>query len=200
MNNKKYLTIYVDCPWRYRDKRRKHGGVHYPTMTIEELKKLPIQKIVADNAVLFMWATAPLLPEALELIKAWGFVYKTIAFVWVKRNKRRTDSWFWGTGSYTRSNAELCLLATKGKILPRKSRSVHSIIDTPVEAHSKKPDVVRERIVELFGNLPRVELFACQQAKGWDSLGFEIDRKDIREAMQDWITGSSRKPALRRAA
>ena len=102
--------------------------------------------------------------------------YKTNAFTWVKRNKINTNTWFWGNGHYTRANAELCLLATKGKVLPRLSRSVHSVIATPVEEHSKKPDVVRDRIVELFGNIPRIELFARQRVDGcvsrhqkWDS-------------------------------
>ena len=161
---------------------------------MNDIKALPVNEISADNAVLFMWITMPLLIQALGLIKAWGFTYKTNAFTWVKRNKKSTDTWFWGMGYYTRANAELCLLATKGKVLPRLSKSVHSVVDTPIEGHSKKPDIVRDRIVELFGDIPRIELFARQKVKGWDCLGNEIDGQDIRVAI-DQIGTQQRKVA-----
>lgn len=96
-------------------------------------------------------------------MEAWGFVYKTVAFVWIKKNKK-ADSLFWGMGYWTRANAELCMLATAGQP-KRRSASVHQVILSPIEEHSKKPDVVRERIVELLGDLPRVELFARQKQK-----------------------------------
>ena len=203
MKHKKYSIIYADPAWHFKSWSKRGEGrsviKHYEVMSIEDIKELPVALIAADDAVLFLWITFPLLPQALDVIESWGFTYKTIGFAWVKRNIK-SDGWFWGLGYYTRANCEICLLATKGRVLPRQSRSVHSIVDTPVETHSKKPDVVRERIVQLFGNLPRIELFARQQAKGWDSLGFEIDEKDIREAMQDLIAGSNKKSALRRAA
>ena len=105
-------------------------------------------------------------------MKSWGFEYKTIAFTWIKKNKK-VDSWFWGMGSWTRSNAEYCLLGVRGN--PKSiSHSVHSIIDTPIEEHSKKPDCVRDKIVELCGDLPRIELFARQQCEGWDSTGNQL--------------------------
>ena len=114
----------------------------------------------------------PLLQEGLETIKKWNFVYKTCAFNWVKKNKR-TDSYFWGLGYWTRANAELCLLATKGK--PKRiNAGVHSVIDTPIEKHSKKPDEVKRRIVELMGDLSRIELFARQKTDGWDVWGNEV--------------------------
>lgn len=114
----------------------------------------------------------PKLDECWELIKNWGFEYKTVAFVWVKRNKK-APTFFWGMGRWTRSNAELCLLATKGK--PKRiNASIHSIIDTPIEAHSKKPQEVRDRIVKLVGNLPRIELFAREKSDGWDVWGNEV--------------------------
>lgn len=104
-------------------------------MTTDEIKNLPVSKISADDSALFLWATFPTLESAFEVIKAWGFTYKTVAFVWVKKNKK-PDSWFWGLGHWTRANAEICLLATKGK--PRRnSKSVHQIIDERVEEHSK---------------------------------------------------------------
>ena len=115
----------------------------------------------------------PKLDECWELIEKWGFTYKTVAFTWVKRNKK-SPSWFWGMGGWTRANAELCLIATKGK--PKRiNTGVHSVIDTSIEGHSKKPSLVRERIVALLGDLPRIELFARERHEGWDAWGNEID-------------------------
>jgi len=110
--------------------------------------------------------------KGIELIEEWGFKYKTIGFTWVKKNKK-TPSWFWGMGYWTRSNAELCLLATKGK--PKRiDAGVHSILDTPIQKHSQKPQETRDRIVKLVGNLPRVELFAREKTEGWDVWGNEV--------------------------
>ena len=134
---------------------------------------LPIQNLVDDNCVLFLWVTAPLLPEALYTIKAWGFEYKTVAFTWVKKNKK-SDSWFWGMGWWTRSNPEYCLLSTKGNP-KRQAPNVHSVIDSRIEEHSKKPNIVREKIIELCGDLPRIELFAREKTEGWDVWGNEVD-------------------------
>lgn len=173
---KKYSIIYADPPWQFSawsSKAQKHVSKHYSTMTIHEIMDLPVERLTTDNAVLFMWATFPNLPLALDAIKAWGFTYKTCAFTWLKQNKK-SSSLFWGMGYYTRSNAEVCLLATKGKPLPRLSHKVHSAIVSPVEQHSKKPDEARDRIVELFGDLPRIELFARQKTGGWDCWGNEI--------------------------
>ena len=114
----------------------------------------------------------PKLDEVFALISAWGFEYKTCAFTWVKRNKI-APTWFWGMGRWTRANAELCLLATKGSP-KRVSAGVHSIIDTPIGKHSAKPAIVRDRIVELCGDLPRIELFARDRVSGWDAWGNEV--------------------------
>lgn len=174
--DKKYNIVYADPPWQFSawsDKAQKHVTKHYPTMTIQEIMDLPVEELAADNAVLLMWATFPNLELALSTIKAWGFTYKTCAFTWVKQN-RKTPSLFWGMGYYTRSNTEVCLIATKGKPLPRLSHKVHSVLLSPVENHSKKPDDARSRIVELFGDLPRIELFARQHADGWDCWGNEV--------------------------
>ena len=128
--------------------------------------------IASDNCILFMWATYPMLREALKVIEAWGFTYKTVAFNWVKQNKTGAGL-FWGLGNWTRSNSEICLLAVKGK--PRRmSASVHSVILSPVQQHSGKPAEARDRIVELMGDLPRIELFARETAPGWDSWGNEV--------------------------
>ena len=107
------------------------------------------------------------------MIDAWGFTYKTVAFCWVKQN-RQSSSLFWGMGHWTRANAELCLLATKGSP-KRQSAGVHQIVMTPIEGHSKKPDIVRDKIISLAGDVPRIELFARQTTPGWDVWGNEVD-------------------------
>lgn len=175
--DKKYKILYADPPWSYKVWSNKGKGrsaeSHYSTMNKEDIQNLPIQSITEDDAVLFLWVTAPCLLEGIELIGKWGFEYKTIGFTWVKRNKI-SDSWFWGMGYYTRANAELCLLATKGKVLNRISRAVHQIIDDRIMEHSKKPNEVRRRIVDLFGDIPRIELFAREKSYGWDAWGNEV--------------------------
>lgn len=143
---KKYSVIYADPPWSYAAGGAKRNATrHYNTMKPEDIFGLPVQDIAADDCFLFMWATFPNLEVALEAIKRWGFTYKTAAFVWVKRNKK-SPGYFWGLGNWTRANPEVCLLATKGKP-KRVSRSVHSVIDTPIGRHSEKPAETRDRIV-----------------------------------------------------
>jgi N6-adenosine-specific RNA methylase IME4 len=170
-----YQVIYADPPWSYNDKAaagKRGASFKYPTQDKGWLRNLPVPSIAAPNSVLFLWVTMPLLDEGLDLIKAWGFEYKTVGFTWIKRNKI-SPTWFFGMGNWTRANAELCLLAKKGNI-KRVSASVSSVIDTPIERHSKKPDVVRERIVSLMGDLPRIELFARERSDGWDVWGNEV--------------------------
>lgn len=173
----KYSIIYADPPWSYKvwsDKGKgRSAESHYPTMQKADIQKLPIGRIAAKNSVLFLWVTAPCLIEGIELITAWGFTYKTVAFTWVKQNKK-SNGIFMGMGYYTRANAEYCLLATKGKVLERKSHSVSSVVLSHIERHSKKPNEVRDRIIELFGSIPRIELFAREQADGWDCWGNEV--------------------------
>lgn len=142
-------------------------------MRLEELMALPVSAIADTDCVLFLWATFPQLPEALRLIKAWGFSYRTVAFVWLKTN-RKTRTWFYGLGFWTRGNAEICLFAKRGHP-KRKSAGIHQLIVSPVEQHSKKPDEARERIVALMGDLPRIELFARQETPGWDVWGNEVE-------------------------
>jgi len=137
------------------------------------MKQLPIQNIAANDCILFMWATYPNLKQAFELIEAWGFTYKTVAFTWAKKNKN-VDSFFMGLGFWTRANPEICLLATKGN--PKRiSKSVKNLVISKIREHSRKPDEVREYIVNLMGDLPRIELFARQKVDGWDAWGNEID-------------------------
>lgn len=142
-------------------------------MDINEIKALPVGQLAAVDCALFLWVTFPCLYEALDVLDAWGFIYKTVAFVWVKQN-RQSDGLFWGMGYWTRANAELCILATRGRPR-RKSAGVHQIILSHVEQHSKKPDEARDRIVALMGDLPRIELFARQKSPGWDVWGNEVE-------------------------
>jgi N6-adenosine-specific RNA methylase IME4 len=179
---KKYQIIYADPPWSYKTytKGSGNGNVlnHYETMSAVDIQKLKVKDIAERNSVLLMWATMPCLPQAIETMEWWGFSYKTVAFVWVKKNKKSIHTNFWGLGHYTRANAELLLLGTKGTGLPRISKSIHQIIETPIEQHSKKPDIVRDKIVQLFGNVTKIELFARQSVESWDSWGNEI-KSDI---------------------
>ncbi len=137
-------------------------------MGIDELCALPVADLAAPDSALFLWATFPQLPAALRLIEAWGFHYKSVAFVWLKKNKK-ADSWFYGLGFWTRGNAEICLLATRGHP-KRQAANIHQFIISPIEAHSKKPDEAREKIVALMGDLPRVELFARQSPPGYQFI------------------------------
>jgi len=172
----KYNIIYADPPWSYKDKAlagNRGACCKYSTQSAEWLNSLNVASIAEDDCLLFLWVTMPKLNECFELIEKWGFTYKTCAFTWVKRNKV-ARSWFWGMGRWTRANAELCLLATKGKP-KRLSAAVHSVVDTSIEGHSKKPDIVRDKIVQLCGDMPRIELFARKKVDGWDTWGNEVD-------------------------
>jgi len=175
---RQYNIIYADCPWNYKDKRDKHprmcGGAsaHYNTMSMLDLKALPVSDICAENCYIFMWATFPNLREALELMKEWGFIYKTLGFSWIKTNKKNGKPFF-GIGYYIKSNCEVCLMGLKGKPF-KVSNSISSVVISPREEHSKKPDIVRDNIVRFCGDVPRIELFARERHEGWDSWGNEI--------------------------
>lgn len=186
---KKYKIIYADPPWQYRVYSKKGQGRsaenHYHTMNIKDIMALPVDKIADKDCILFLWITFPCLKEGIEVMERWGFKYKTCGFNWVKRNKKK-NTYFMGLGFWTRSNSEVCLIGTKGQP-KRVSKSVPQICDARIMEHSKKPAEIRERIVELCGELPRVELFARDKVKGWDSLGDEMDGKDIREALREVI-------------
>lgn len=175
---KKYQIIYADPPWRYSDKNC-NGAVqsHYKTMALADIKSLSISSITEKNCVLFLWATYPMLKEALEVGEAWGFKYKTIAFQWLKLNKRNGQPFF-GLGRWTRGNTECCLLFVKGKP-HRINNGVFQLVQSPIEGHSKKPGVVRDKIVSLMGGVERIELFAREKTEGWDVWGNEVE-SDIK--------------------
>jgi N6-adenosine-specific RNA methylase IME4 len=179
--DKKYNIIYADPPWQYNDKMTMQG-VHglirgaesfYKTMNLTDIKNMPIQNIADDNCYLFLWVTMPLLQEGLDVINSWGFKYKTCGFTWVKKTKNNKTHC--GMGHYTRGNAELCLIGVKGKLL-RLDASVRQIVEAQIQRHSQKPNEIRDNILQLYGDLPRIELFARQTTEGWDSWGNEVQK------------------------
>ena len=145
---------------------------HYPTMELEQITALPVKELADRDAILFLWTTLPMIQEALQVIKAWGFEYKTTAFVWVKL-ARHSNGIFSGLGYWTRSNVEICMLATKGHP-KRVAKNIHQVIISHVEEHSKKPAEARRRIEALMGDVPKIELFARRPARGWDVWGNEV--------------------------
>jgi site-specific DNA-methyltransferase (adenine-specific) len=172
----KYKIIYADPAWSY-DKKIGQGIAddHYKTMPTEEIKKLPISEMSEDDSVLFMWAVCPMLKDAFEVIKAWGFDYKTVAFVWVKLTEKGTP--FISTGHYTRSNAELCLIARKGKGIELKDNTISQIVFSNREGHSVKPKKVYSLIERMYGDLKRIELFARHKRQGWDAWGNQVPKE-----------------------
>lgn len=191
---KLYEIVYADPPWTYKDKAKSgQRGVEfkYSTMSMSEIMALNVREHVADNAILFLWVTAPLMFQQVRVMQAWGFRYKTLGFDWVKR--AQNGGYKWGMGNWTRSNAELCLIGIRGKP-KRVSASVHQIVDAIPGQHSEKPPEVREHIVRLMGDLPRVEMFAREKAPGWDVFGDEVDSDVIFEV----TTGAQLKSKLQR--
>jgi N6-adenosine-specific RNA methylase IME4 len=172
---KKYQIIYADPPWMYQGKMMNSSVTdHYQWASLQDICKIPIREISDKDCILFMWVTMPKLNEFMEVVKAWGFEYKSCAFVWVKMNKKSTDTYFMGQGRWTRANPEICILATKGT--PKRiSAGVRQLVTSPIREHSQKPDEVKTRILQLVGDLPRIELFARHKTEGWDVWGNEVE-------------------------
>lgn len=181
---KKYNIVYADPAWKYSDTRHNdpaYAGITYDVMKTDDICKLDVSSICDKDCVLFLWTTMPMLPDALRVMKAWGFKYKTCAFSWVKKNKA-SDGYASMLGQWTMGNVELCLLGVKGH--PKRiCKNVKQLVVTHRRGHSQKPAEVRERIVELMGDLPRVELFAREVAGGWDCIGNGIDGRDIKDVI-----------------
>lgn len=180
----RYGVVLADPPWRFRTWSKKGEGRsaarHYGTVGIKALCKLPVTNVTLPDAVLFMWVTWPTLRDAFRLIEAWGFEYKTCGFSWMKADARQIELFDaeieadMKMGYWTRSNSEVCLLATKGKP-KRLSASVRQGIIEPSREHSRKPDCVYSRIEKLVPG-PYLELFARNERPGWTALGNEIGR------------------------
>lgn len=179
---KKYQIIYADPPWEYKESGSGNRVVSskYSTMKIEDIKDMPVKNISSDNCMLWLWVTFPRLEQGLEVIKAWGFRYYGLGFVWAKTTKN--DNYAWGMGYYTRQNPEVCLIGVKKDRIKPKVRDKLSIFRYPRMEHSRKPFIVRDKIVAICGNLPRIELFARrpknalfedESFRGWDVWGNE---------------------------
>jgi N6-adenosine-specific RNA methylase IME4 len=198
----RFAVIHADPPWRFRTwdnreaiPRARNPGtntsaaIHYDTMTLADIKALPVAELAANDCALFLWACLPQIPEALDVIAAWGFEFKTVAFVWIKTNPN--DRYVgvsgvglhWGMGYWTRANAEVVMLATRGSP-SRVDEGVHQVIISPVSEHSRKPDEVQLRIERLmYGSAPvhahdNLELFARRAAPGWTVWGNDV-RTDL---------------------
>lgn len=172
--SKRYNIIYADPPWAYNDKMcpgKRGVSFKYNTMSLDDIFKLPVKDLAADNCTLFLWTTFPHLANGLKTVEAWGFRYRTAGFVWVKTNSK-SGTLFMGMGHYTRSNAEICLLGIKGKP-KRVNAGINSMVLAPRGRHSEKPAEIRNKIVKLMGDIPRIELFARSKVEGWDVWGNE---------------------------
>jgi N6-adenosine-specific RNA methylase IME4 len=187
-----YGAILADPPWRFRtwDNReaiprvrssgRRVGAIHYRTMDIAEIRALPVGELAASDCSLFLWISWPQLPDALSVIEAWGFTYKTCAFAWTKAHAGQLEMFeqaipdMMGMGYWTRANTEPCLLATRGKP-KRLAADVRQAIIEPRREHSRKPACVHERIERLVAG-PYLELFARARRAGWDAWGNEVDK------------------------
>ena len=191
--DKKYNIIYADPPWSYYNDMsvnvdcttvRGMRRPPYPVLSSKDIMKIPVKDIVEDNAILFIWTTDYHLRKCMDVIDSWGFTYKTIGFVWAKKNKQGKQCSM--MGAYTKkSGCEICLIATRGKDAHKyvKNHKVNSFIEYPRQEHSKKPDLVRESIISLVGEgHDCIELFARSVYDGWDCWG---DDKNIRKEIKD---------------
>lgn len=204
-----YRVIHADPAWQFKDKNtngNRGAGCKYQTMSLQQMAALPVRQIAAPDSVLLMWHVPAMPAEALQLASAWGFTVKTMkAFTWVKLNKRFAEhlrrglvdvsaldetellqlmlsATKMGLGHHTRGNSEDCLIATRGRGLPRQSCGVRQLIISPAREHSRKPDEARQRIEQLYGDVPRIELFARESAPGWASWGNESTKFDQEAA------------------
>lgn len=182
----RYDIIYADPPWDYGGKlqfdrssksvdeidlNRKifisSASFKYPTLKIEDLKKIPIHEIAQDDCLLFMWATSPHLQQAMGLGESWGFKYRTVGFVW--------DKMVHNPGKYTLSNCELCLIFKRGRIpKPRGAMNVQQLVRSPRKKHSEKPIEVLNNIERMFPTQRKIELFAREVVYGWDNWGLDV--------------------------
>lgn len=202
METKKYQVIYADPPWKYPDSSHtllagENGkGGHwagktkdwnswnerpkgefkklYPSLTKEELFKLPVKDLLDKDAACFMWTTDMHLPQALEIMKSWGFTYKNIAFVWEKQTVNGNPVNL--MAPWTLKSYEICIFGTKGAMRKyRKDKTIRQMVKAERTRHSAKPQEVADRIVRMFPDCPRIELFARDAKPGWDVWGNEID-------------------------
>lgn len=185
-NDLNYQVVYADPPWRYGDKMLSNKvsekkvyypiEKNYPTLSLADICMLPVKSIVAEDAVLFIWTTDSHIPEALKVIEAWGFEYKTVGFYWLKKEK--SGKQVFQMGRWTVKSGEMCLMATRGKMMKHLLKSnVHQLTEAKRDRkkHSGKPSEVRDKIVEMFGDLKKIELFSREKVDGWHSWGNEVE-------------------------
>jgi N6-adenosine-specific RNA methylase IME4 len=184
--SQQFDIVYADPPWDYNGKMQfdkssttveridlskkifiSSAAFKYPTLKLAELKKLRVREVAKENCLLFLWATSPHLQQAIELGNAWGFEYRTVAFIWDKMTHN--------PGKYTLSNCELCLVFKSGKIpTPRGARNIQQLIRAPRREHSMKPDQVRDAIGKMFPTQHRIELFSRAVVPGWVAWGLDV--------------------------
>jgi site-specific DNA-methyltransferase (adenine-specific) len=186
----KYQIVLCDPPWRLSYVKETKAGFNvydlpYSQMSDKEIMSLPVKRIIDKNAILFMWVIDSRIKIIKELFVSWGFEYKTCAFVW---NKIRKDGNGVNAnlGMYSRKSCEFLFVGTKGKCLA-KYHTQNQYFPQPKREHSRKPDEIRDMIVKMCGDLPRIELFARQVTPGWDAIGYDIDRKDIKDSLGEII-------------
>lgn len=185
MNTNYYKVIYADPPWSFKTysakgKTERSPEHHYRTTETQDLKDIPVADWAAKDCVLLMWIVDSHLEQALELIKAWGFTFKTIAFTWVKTTKASTEENpvpKMSLGLWTRKESEICLLATRGKP-SRVGKGVRQVLLQPPREHSRKPDEIRARIEALVDG-PYLEMFSRESRPGWDAFGDETGKFDL---------------------
>lgn len=185
--DKKYRVIYADPPWQFGSKelygdKNKEGKREnrfrtldriYKTMSIKEIKKLPIKEITEKDAICFMWVTDSHLKEGIELLEAWGFKYKTIGFNWIKYSNK--GNLYFNVAPWTLKSWEVCLIGTKGSMSKyKKTNNIKGLLQEERTKHSKKPIETANRINELFGDESKIELFARDTKEGWDYWGNEV--------------------------
>jgi len=210
--NNGFPILYVDVPMVY-DNSQGHdparGGTPYDTMSVRDLCSLRplIDKVVVKDSVMLLWAQMPKIPEALQIMAAWGYKYTCCPFVWLKlqptgsmelqgKDVTLKKGIYSGLGSYSAGNIEVVLMGKRGRGCPRQCKNVKQVVIAPRGAHSAKPDEVRERIQRVWGSVPGLELFARPpiRQKNWLKLGLEIDGLDIREALQQLAAGTYKIP------
>jgi N6-adenosine-specific RNA methylase IME4 len=186
--DKKYCIIYADPPWPYNESgsKAKVKERHYHMMQLDEICAMPVREMQAEKCILFLWVTAPRLPMAFDVIAAWGFQYHSLGFDWLKVSAAGNP--IINPGYYTRQNNEFCLVGVPAKKERRIKPLVHDV-RVPILAerreHSRKPDEVRDAIVRICGDLPRIELFARQRHDGWDAWGNEVMAAQAGEAINE---------------
>ena len=182
--------ILSDPPWTFEvwnsEKCDRHTSHKYDLMDADEIAALDVWDISADNCALFLWVTWPNLRDGLYLLDQWDFIYRTIAWVWVKAKKSGFGHHF-GMGYYTRANTEPCLLAVRGN-MPVAAHDVIALIYAPVRDHSHKPDEQYDKIERLYPNMRYLELFARREREGWDTWGNEVeDKVGLSEVLQGGV-------------